>query len=227
MSTKESPSNHDPSSMEGMIWNANRVLDRALDPNTRGIPRDIFFECRGIVLLSSVEAGFIFSATGGTGVIIAKDKDDKWGPPSAIGTGGIGFGALFGIEMKEIMIILLTDGAVKAFAGDKQVKLGGEVGVAVGPLGREIESSLQASGKGATASLSYTFSDGFFGGAGIEGAVFKGRTGANEKFYGTKLTPAEILLEGKVTVPEGKGIEDLHEKLEMLAQGETSEKDTD
>lgn len=208
--------------MEDMIASAHRVLDRALDPKTCGIPRDIFFDCRGIVLLSSVEGGFIFSATGGTGVVIAKDKDDKWGPPSAVGTGGVGFGALFGLEMKDIMIILMSDSAVKAFAGDKQVKLGTELGVAIGPLGRETESHLQASREGATAALTYTFSAGFFGGAGIEGAVLKGRSKENEKFYGRKVTPREILLEGKVTAPEGKGIEGLHRKLEMLANGETS-----
>jgi lipid-binding SYLF domain-containing protein len=55
-----------------MIWNANHVLDQALSPDTPGIPRGMIKNCKGIILLSVVEAGFIFSGNVGTGVIIGK-----------------------------------------------------------------------------------------------------------------------------------------------------------
>ena len=58
MSSEERP---DRTTMEGMIWNANHVLDIALDPNKPGIPHAIIKDCKGIILLSVVEAGFIFS----------------------------------------------------------------------------------------------------------------------------------------------------------------------
>ena len=57
---------------KGMIWNANHVLDQALSPDTAGIPRGMIKNCKGIILLSVVEAGFIFSSNVGTGVIIGK-----------------------------------------------------------------------------------------------------------------------------------------------------------
>ena len=69
MSNEKRP---DRTTMEGMIWNANHVLDQALSPDTAGIPRGMIKNCKGIILLSVVEAGFIFSGNVGTGVIIGK-----------------------------------------------------------------------------------------------------------------------------------------------------------
>lgn len=97
MSNEKRP---DRTTMEGMIWNANHVLDQALSPDTAGIPRGMIKNCKGIILLSVVEAGFIFSGNVGTGVIIANKYDGTWSPPSALGLGGIGWGFMVGAEVK-------------------------------------------------------------------------------------------------------------------------------
>jgi len=67
---------------------------------TAGIPRGMIKNCKGIILLSVVEAGFIFSGNVGTGVIIANKYDGTWSPPSALGLGGIGWGFMVGAEVK-------------------------------------------------------------------------------------------------------------------------------
>ena len=95
--------------MEGMIWNANHVLDIALDPATPGIPRGMIKNCKGIILLSVVEAGFIFSGNVGTGVVIANKYDGTWSAPSAIGLAGIGFGFMVGAEVKDIVMCVMDD----------------------------------------------------------------------------------------------------------------------
>ena len=64
------------------------------------IPRGMIKNCKGIILLSVVEAGFIFSGNVGTGVIIANKYDGTWSPPSALGLGGIGWGFMVGAEVK-------------------------------------------------------------------------------------------------------------------------------
>ena len=104
MSNEKRP---DRTTMEGMIWNANHVLDQALSPDTPGIPRGMIKNCKGIILLSVVEAGFIFSGNVGTGVIIANKYDGTWSPPSALGLGGIGWGFMVGAEVKVSVIIIL------------------------------------------------------------------------------------------------------------------------
>ena len=130
-----SESRPDRTTMEGMIWNANHVLDIALDPATPGIPRGMIKNCKGILLLSVVEAGFVFSGNVrvdflmiestvnsyctypkllsphqvGTGVVIANKYDGTWSAPSAIGLGGIGFGFMVGAEVKDIVMCVMDD----------------------------------------------------------------------------------------------------------------------
>jgi len=210
--------------MEGMIANANKVLANALDPKNEGVPRDLFENCAAIALLTTVETGFFVSISGGTGVILARDTSTgKWSPPSACGMGGMGFGFIFGAAAKDIMVMLMDESALHAFTGDKQIKLGGQIGVAIGPIGREVEGAFNANGEGVTNTLTYTYSKGAFASAGYEGQIIKARAKENEKFYGQPATAQEILTKDVVTPPEGKGIEDLHKKLEMLRKGETME----
>jgi len=209
--------------MEGMIWNANHVLDCALDPKTNGVPRDLFTQCAGIVLISVVEVGFIFSGNVGTGVIIARDQDGTWSPPSACGLGGVGFGLLFGAEVKDILIII-DDYNLKSFASGGQIKLGGEMGLAIGPVGREAEGQINISSGSVGTSFAYSFSYGLFGGIGLEGAVLGTRAKENARFYGKTIEASKILMEaGSVEIPAGAGVEDLHRKLDLLEAGKTSE----
>ena len=44
----------DRTTMEGMIWNANHVLDLALDPQCKGVPRTLLEGCKGVALIVSI-----------------------------------------------------------------------------------------------------------------------------------------------------------------------------
>eukprot|EP00563_Minutocellus_polymorphus_P020604 CAMPEP_0197726904 /NCGR_PEP_ID=MMETSP1434-20131217/17635_1 /TAXON_ID=265543 /ORGANISM="Minutocellus polymorphus, Strain CCMP3303" /LENGTH=258 /DNA_ID=CAMNT_0043312955 /DNA_START=124 /DNA_END=900 /DNA_ORIENTATION=+ len=211
--------------MEGMIWNANHVLDSALDPKTNGIPRDLFKACKGVVLLSVIEAGFCFSGNVGTGVVMARADDGTWSPPSAVGLAGMGFGFMFGAETKDILILIMDHNTLQAYSGDGIIKFGGQVGITAGPVGREIDASVAFGTGGAGGAFAYTFSQGLFGGAALEGAAIGSRKGENDRFYGnTVATPQAVLFEkGAVAVPADSGIEDLWKKLELLKEGKTAE----
>ena len=74
--------------MAGMIWNANHVLTTALDPKTNGVPHKLFKqELKGILLISTIEAGFIFSGNVGSGILMAR-REGSWSPPCAVGLAG-------------------------------------------------------------------------------------------------------------------------------------------
>lgn len=212
-------------SMEGMIDNAIRVCNYLLDPKSPGVPRRLLEVCSGVALISSVEAGFFVSGSAGTGIVLRRDiKTGKWSPPSAIGSGGVGFGLVFGGELKDIVMVLIDDAAVNALSGEAQVKLGGQIAVAVGPLGREAEGAFNVSNKGAGMTLTYSISKGLFAGINLEGALVGARGGENKKFYTSDASPRDILFnEGAVTIPEGSRVAELHEKLTLMEQGKTME----
>jgi lipid-binding SYLF domain-containing protein len=215
-------------SMEGMVDNAIRTCKYALNPNSPGVPKKLLEVCSGVAILNSAQAGFLVSASGGTGIILRRDMDTgKWSPPSAIGSGGVGFGLVFGADLKDILIVLIDEASVKTLSGEAQVKLGGQMGVAVGPLGREVEGGFALSNKGAGMTFTYTYSKGLFAGINMEGAVLGARNAENKTFYGKDdISPEEILFkEGSVTVPEASAgkVEELQKLLTLMEQGRSLE----
>lgn len=75
------------------------------------------------------------------------------------------------------------------------------------------------SAQGISDTYTYTFSKGIFGGVSLESSLIKVRTDENSRFYGKLVKPHEIFYENAVESPPGKGIEELHHKLDLLKQG--------
>ena len=75
------------------------------------------------------------------------------------------------------------------------------------------------SNKGLGENVAVAFSSGLFGGVGIQGAVLGPRSGINETYYGRSLTPALILFEDAVQVPEGTLMPQIYEMLDKLMAG--------
>src|SRR6266568_5038866 len=99
------------------------------------IPRSVLRHARGLAVMSVVKAGFIFSAKGGHGVVVAR-TGHGWSGPSFVGTGGAGWGLQIGAEMTDFVIVLNNWDAVRAFSRGGNVTIGADVSAAVGPAGR-------------------------------------------------------------------------------------------
>jgi SH3 domain-containing YSC84-like protein 1 len=159
--------------------------------NNNIIPPDIISKCCGVVILTVVKAGFVWSGRAGSGLVVAKLDNGDWSAPSAIGTAGMGFGGQIGAEVTDFVIVLNTKSAVKAFSMGGNVTLGGNMSVAAGPTGRTAEF---AGTIGKLAPIySYSKSKGLFAGVSIEGSVILERKDANARFYGHKVSAKDIL----------------------------------
>jgi lipid-binding SYLF domain-containing protein len=60
-------------------------------------------------------------------VVVARLEDGTWSAPSAIGTGGMGFGGQIGAEITDFVIVLNTRAAVRSFMKEGNVTLGGNL----------------------------------------------------------------------------------------------------
>lgn len=69
----------------------------------------------------------------------------------------MGFGGQLGAEVTDFLIILNTRSALKSFMSAGSVSLGGNMSVAIGPLGRTGEASGSVSTKGRVAAM-YSYS---------------------------------------------------------------------
>jgi len=145
--------------MQADVDQAASIIERFEAIPERGIPPAVMRAAKGLAILTVTKAGFIGSARGGSGVVVAR-TGNGWSGPSAIGTGGLGVGFQAGVEISELVIVLNTPAAVEAFAKGGNVTLGGALGVAAGPVGRSAEGgvALQA------AMYSYSRTQGLFAG---------------------------------------------------------------
>ncbi len=179
------------------VEQAADILQRFQEIQEEAIPSHVLRDAKGIAFLTVTKAGFGFSGRIGKGVVVAR-TDRGWSGPSAIGTGGVGFGLQIGVKVTEFVLILNTREAVNAFAQSGNVTVGGQLSAAAGPFGRTAAAdvALQA------AIYSYSRSQGAFAGVSIEGTLITTRNKANTEFYGRSVEPKEVL-RGKVKAPAG------------------------
>lgn len=177
--------------------------------------RDILSEVKGIVFLTTVKAGFVFSGTYGTGLVICKLADGSWSAPSAITTSGVGWGWQIGAEVSEVMSFLPSDYAVAAFKSRGQVALGAGIQGSVGPIGGGFGSDLSAGNKGAGMSYSFLLSQGLFVGASLDATGIAARKDVNQVFYGEEVSTSALL---SGDYPKPRAAEPLYRALEAVMQ---------
>ncbi|XP_019798906.1 SH3 domain-containing YSC84-like protein 1 isoform X2 [Sagmatias obliquidens] len=137
----------------------------------------------------------------------------EWSAPSAIGIAGLGGGFELGIEVSDLVIILNYDRAVEAFAKGGNLTLGGNLTVAVGPLGRNLEGDVSL--RSSAAVFTYCKSRGLFAGMSLEGSCLIERKETNRKFYCQDIRAYDILFGD---IPRPAEAEDLYEILDSFTE---------
>lgn len=194
-----------PRSLKSESKKAAKVLASFIKPNQvlgadEIIPHDVLLNAKGLAIITVLKAGFLFSGRAGSGVVVARLPDGTWSPPSAIVTAGAGVGGQVGAELTDFVFILNTQAAVDSFAQYGSVTLGGNVSVALGPLGRNGEVAANGSLKNIAPIFSYSKTKGAFAGVSLEGSAIVERREANRKFYGDNCK-ARYILSGRVAPP--------------------------
>jgi lipid-binding SYLF domain-containing protein len=81
-----------------------------------------------------------------------------------------------------------------------KLKLGADASIAAGPVGRTSEASTNAAMKAQM--LSYSRSQGVFGGVSLSGSTLRPDGDANHNLYGEKVETEQIINSQGVTMPE-------------------------
>lgn len=213
--------------MEGMIWHANDILTKAISDKSSGLPKDVVKNCHGVVLVSVVEVGAIFSGSKGSGIIMAKDPAVpglKWSPPCACTLSGVGFGLLLGAAHTDLLIFIMDTPTLNTFVTDEGFVCNGQNTYVLGNMGRAGELNLDPVNNGV---IIASYANGAYAGVSIEGAKFRPNGKANNAFYGKPVLAQKILEGVAVQIPDGKVtlIDEVHKKLEIIQNGGTAEPD--
>jgi lipid-binding SYLF domain-containing protein len=191
-----------------LVEKARLTLDSFMSDNKMGAFRDLLKKADGVVIAPELLKGaFIVGASGGNAVFLTRDKKTgKWSDPAFYTIGGGSFGLQIGGQASEVILLMMTDRGVTSLLGNS-VKLGGDIGVAAGPVGM---GAAAATANLSADILSFSRSKGLYGGVSLDGAVVAVRSGLNEAFYGKPVSPADILVRHDVKNPQAMAlIEDL------------------
>ncbi|MBP7528385.1 MAG: lipid-binding SYLF domain-containing protein [Syntrophorhabdaceae bacterium] len=173
--------------------------------------RSLMKDARGIFVSPQILRGaFIIGASGGSGVLLARDRHKgDWTGPAFYTIGEASFGFQIGGDASEVILLAMTERGVTALLSSS-VKLGADVGIAVGPVGAGADAS--------TANLSadiisFSRSKGLYGGISLEGAVVAVREGLNKAYYGKNVSPSDILIARSVRSDHAAGLRSMITKM--------------
>ncbi|TVY41946.1 SH3 domain-containing protein [Lachnellula occidentalis] len=164
------------------------------------IPQKVIENAVGLAIFTTMRTGLWVSGAGGSGVLIARKDDGEWSPPSGILLHTAGLGFLVGVDIYDCVVVINNRKALDSFTKIRAT-IGGEISAVAGPAG--VGGVLENDGKWNQANrpvFTYLKSRGFYAGVQVDGTVIIERTDENERFYGERISVANILA-GKVRHP--------------------------
>ena len=162
---------------------AAEVFTEIMNVREKAIPKELLDKAEAIAVFPGViKAAFIFGGKGGQGVISRRTKNG-WSAPAFFNISGGSFGAQIGASKTDYVLLIMNDQGLKGLLEDK-FEMGGEVGVAAGPVGREAAASTNLTLDAGI--LSYSRSKGAFIGAALKGAVISPDNDLNQAVYDMK-----------------------------------------
>ena len=166
----------------------------------KDIPTGIANKARCVIVVPSFKKGaFIVGAEYGQGVATCYVANKGWSAPVFVRMSGASFGLQIGGQGTDLVLV-----GVSAESGQKllheKIKLGGDVSVAAGPVGRnsKAETGILAN----AGFLTYSRNKGLFAGIDLNGDEVNQNGGDTEEYYG-KDHHYEAILNGAVATPAG------------------------
>jgi lipid-binding SYLF domain-containing protein len=185
----------DKAKLDGRIREARTILREIMATPDKGIPLNITEKARCVAVIPGFKKGaFLIGAQYGQGVVTC-NTDHGWSAPAFIQITGASFGLQAGGQSTDLILVAVTREGGEHLLHDK-LKLGGDIAVAAGPVGRNSSASAAIN----AGFLSYSRSKGIFAGVDLTGDVVNQNGGDTEEYYGKDI-PYEKVLNGGIPVP--------------------------
>jgi SH3 domain-containing YSC84-like protein 1 len=147
---------------------------------------------KGVVIIPRyVKAAFGIGGAYGEGLILRRDAaKGAWFGPSFLNITGASFGLQIGVQSTALLLVITNDRGMERFYGDK-FKLGADIDIAAGPVGRSAGAGTDINLKASI--YSYSMSKGLFAGLSLSGALMSSDDEANASYWGSRYNPRDIL----------------------------------
>lgn len=174
---------------EAVVSAARRTLGRfQADPEMTWFRDHVGDSMAVLIVPKRIRAGLIFGGSGGVGVLLVRDASSgEWGQPVFYNLGGASIGLQAGGERSEVILLIQSQAGIDSFLSPN-LQLGAEAAVAAGPVGAG------AGGNASAEILTFVRSKGLYAGATLDGTLIKPATERNAAYYGSAVTPTDILV---------------------------------
>ena len=153
---------------------------------------DVIKSGKGVAIFPAVtKAGLVIGGQVGEGLVLLRNSNGTWSGPSFMGLSGASIGLQIGAQSVGLVLVITNEDGLRAFTGGNSFKLGADVAIAAGPLGRDASAATDSRAKASI--YSYSMSKGLFAGLTLEGTVLNQNRDANRAYWGRDVSAAAAL----------------------------------
>lgn len=127
--------------------------------------------------------------------------------PTFYTMGSLSLGLQAGGESAEVLLLVMTKQGIESLLTSK-FKLGGDVSIAVGPVGAGAKGDITAD------IIYFAKSKGLYAGLNLDGSYLNVRDRLNKAYYGKEVTPTDIIIRRSI---QNQGADRLREEIKMVA----------
>jgi lipid-binding SYLF domain-containing protein len=183
------------------IADATTVIKEIMEAGDNSIPRSILEKAEGIAVFPSLlKGGLVVGGQHGRGVVSVRDTaSGTWSAPAFLTINGGSLGAQIGAQAIDLILVVNNRRGMEQLV-DNQFKLGADVSVAAGPVGRDASAATDIQMRAQI--LSYSRTRGLFAGVTVNGSTIRQDRDANERFFGTPYRTRQIVFDRLGGAPE-------------------------
>ena len=150
---------------------------------------DVIKSGKGVAIFPAVtKAGLGIGGQTGEGVVFLRQSNGRWSGPAFMGISGASIGFQIGVQSVGLVLVITNEQGLRAFTGGNSFKLGADVAIAAGPVGRD--ASAATDGRAKASIYSYSMSKGLFAGISIDGSVINQNRDASKAYWGRDISAA-------------------------------------
>lgn len=174
---------------------------------------DVIKSGKGVAIFPAVtKAGLMIGGQTGEGLVLLRNSNGTWNGPSFMGLSGASIGIQIGVQSVGLVLVITNEQGLRAFTGGNSFKLGADVAIAAGPVGRDTSAATDSRAKASI--YSYSMSKGLFAGMTFEGSVLNQNRDANRAYWGRDMSAAAALKK----LASDKRIKELVNSLNILVK---------
>lgn len=170
---------------------AELVRDMAAQDDAASMA-DVIKSGKGVAIFPAVtKAGLMIGGQVGEGLVLLRNPNGTWNGPSFMGLSGASIGIQIGAQSVGLVLVITNEDGLRAFTGGNSFKLGADVAIAAGPVGRDTSAATDSRAKASI--YSYSMSKGLFAGMTFEGSVLNQNRDANRAYWGRDMSAQAAL----------------------------------